>query len=61
MSTVDACDFDFGLGETVDEVRAQVRRMVRAEIAPLAGAVSTAPTSFRASCGRCSGRWVCTA
>src|SRR6202012_1799817 len=26
----------FGLGETVDEVRAQVRRMVRAEIAPLA-------------------------
>jgi isovaleryl-CoA dehydrogenase len=36
MSTVDACDFDFGLGETVDEVRAQVRRMVRAEIAPLA-------------------------
>jgi isovaleryl-CoA dehydrogenase len=36
MSTVDACDFDFGLGETVDEVRVQVRRMVRAEIAPLA-------------------------
>jgi isovaleryl-CoA dehydrogenase len=39
MSTVDACDFDFGLGETVDEVRAQVRRMVRAEIAPLAGEI----------------------
>jgi len=39
MSTVDACDFDFGLGETVDEVRAQVRRMVRAEIAPLAAEI----------------------
>jgi isovaleryl-CoA dehydrogenase len=39
MSTVDACDFDFGLGETVDEVRAQVRRMVRAEIAPLAAQI----------------------
>ncbi len=36
MSTVDACDFDFGLGETLDEVRAQVRRFARAEIAPLA-------------------------
>jgi isovaleryl-CoA dehydrogenase len=36
MSTVDACDFDFGLGETVDEVRTQVRRLVRAQIAPLA-------------------------
>jgi isovaleryl-CoA dehydrogenase len=39
MSTVDACDFDFGLGETVDEVRTQVRRMVRAEIAPLAAGI----------------------
>ncbi|HTV78907.1 MAG TPA: isovaleryl-CoA dehydrogenase [Steroidobacteraceae bacterium] len=39
MSSVDACDFDFGLGETVDEVRAQVRRMVRAEIAPLAAEI----------------------
>jgi isovaleryl-CoA dehydrogenase len=39
MSTVDACDFDFGLGETVDEVRTQVRRMVRAEIAPLAAEI----------------------
>ena len=36
MSTVDACDFDFGLGETADEVRAQVRRLVREKIAPLA-------------------------
>jgi isovaleryl-CoA dehydrogenase len=36
MSPIDACDFDFGLGETLDEVRAQVRRFARAEIAPLA-------------------------
>src|SRR5450432_1558602 len=36
MSTLDACDFDFGLGDTLDEVRAQVRRFARAEIAPLA-------------------------
>jgi isovaleryl-CoA dehydrogenase len=36
MSTLDACDFDFGLGETLDEVRSQVRRFARAEIAPLA-------------------------
>ena len=36
MGTLDSCDFDFGLGETLDEVRAQVRRFARAEIAPLA-------------------------
>src|SRR5580765_5013356 len=36
MSNPDSCDFDFGLGETLDEVRAQVRRFARAEIAPLA-------------------------
>ena len=36
MGALDSCDFDFGLGETVDEVRAQVRRFARAEIAPLA-------------------------
>jgi isovaleryl-CoA dehydrogenase len=36
MSSFDACDFDYGLGETIDEVRSQVRRMARAEIAPLA-------------------------
>ena len=36
MSNLDSCDFDFGLGETLDEVRAQVRRFARAEIAPLA-------------------------
>ncbi len=38
MSGLDACDFDFGLGETLDEVRASVRRFARAEIAPLADA-----------------------
>ena len=36
MPGLDACDFDFGLGETLDEVRASVRRFARAEIAPLA-------------------------
>ena len=36
MHALDSCDFDFGLGETLDEVRAQVRRFARAEIAPLA-------------------------
>ena len=36
MSVFDACDFDFGLGDTIDEVRAAVRRFARSEIAPLA-------------------------
>ncbi|MGB8327609.1 MAG: acyl-CoA dehydrogenase family protein, partial [Steroidobacteraceae bacterium] len=36
MPGLDACDFDFGLGETLDEVRQQVRRFARTEIAPLA-------------------------
>jgi isovaleryl-CoA dehydrogenase len=36
MHALDSCDFDFGLGETLDEVRAQVRRFARAEIAPVA-------------------------
>jgi isovaleryl-CoA dehydrogenase len=36
MSTTDGLDFDFGLGETVEEVRTQVRRLVRERIAPLA-------------------------
>jgi isovaleryl-CoA dehydrogenase len=39
MSCLDNCDFDFGLGETLDEVRAQVRRFARAEIAPLAAEI----------------------
>jgi isovaleryl-CoA dehydrogenase len=36
MSTFDRCDFDFGLGEELDEVRAQVRRFARERIAPRA-------------------------
>jgi isovaleryl-CoA dehydrogenase len=36
MSVVDRCDFDFGLGEELDEVRAQVRRFARERIAPRA-------------------------
>ena len=36
MSTFDRCDFDFGLGEVVDEVRAQARRFARERIAPRA-------------------------
>ncbi len=36
MSTFDALDFDFGLGEVVDEVRAQARRFARERIAPRA-------------------------
>jgi isovaleryl-CoA dehydrogenase len=36
MSTLDRCDFDFGLGEVIDEVRAQARRFARERIAPRA-------------------------
>jgi isovaleryl-CoA dehydrogenase len=36
MSNFDRCDFDFGLGEVVDEVRAQARRFARERIAPRA-------------------------
>jgi len=36
MNTLDRCDFDFGLGEELDEVRAQVRRFARERIAPRA-------------------------
>jgi isovaleryl-CoA dehydrogenase len=36
MSLFDRCDFDFGLGEELDEVRAQARRFARARIAPRA-------------------------
>ena len=35
-STLDRCDFDFGLGEELDEVRSQVRRFARERIAPRA-------------------------
>jgi len=36
MNVLDRCDFDFGLGEQLDEVRAQVRRFARERIAPRA-------------------------
>ncbi|MEO8019689.1 MAG: isovaleryl-CoA dehydrogenase [Pseudomonadota bacterium] len=36
MSTFDALDFDFGLGEVIDEVRQQARRFARERIAPRA-------------------------
>jgi isovaleryl-CoA dehydrogenase len=39
MSSFDACDFDYGLGDTIDEVRSQVRRLARAEIAPIAAEI----------------------
>ena len=39
MSVLDSCDMDFGLGDTVDEVRAQARRFAREQIAPLADAI----------------------
>ncbi len=36
MSLFDRCDFDFGLGEELDEVRNQARRFARERIAPRA-------------------------
>ncbi len=36
MSILDAIDFDFGLGDELDEVRTQVRRFARERIAPRA-------------------------
>lgn len=39
MSGFDACDFDFGLGETIDEIRQHVRRFAREAIAPIADAI----------------------
>jgi isovaleryl-CoA dehydrogenase len=36
MTTPDAWEFDFGLGETLDEIRREVRRFAASEIAPLA-------------------------
>ncbi len=38
MSVLDNCELDFGLGETIAEVRSQTRRFAREEIAPLAAA-----------------------
>jgi isovaleryl-CoA dehydrogenase len=39
MSVLDSCELDFGLGDTLDEVRAQVRRFAREQIAPLAESI----------------------
>src|SRR4029077_11002882 len=39
MNALDRCDFDFGLGEELDEVRAQVRRFARERIAPRAAEI----------------------
>ncbi|HEY6452383.1 MAG TPA: acyl-CoA dehydrogenase family protein [Steroidobacteraceae bacterium] len=39
MSVLDSCELDFGLGETLTEVRSQVRRFARERIAPLAAAI----------------------
>jgi isovaleryl-CoA dehydrogenase len=39
MNALDRCDFDFGLGEELDEVRSQVRRFARERIAPRAAAI----------------------
>jgi isovaleryl-CoA dehydrogenase len=36
MSVFDRCDFDFGLGEVIDEVRGHARRFARKRIAPRA-------------------------
>jgi isovaleryl-CoA dehydrogenase len=36
MSLFDRCDFDFGLGEVIDEVRTHARRFARERIAPRA-------------------------
>ena len=36
MTTPDQWEFDFGLGDTLDEIRREVRRFAQAEIAPLA-------------------------
>ncbi|MEJ1965112.1 MAG: isovaleryl-CoA dehydrogenase [Gammaproteobacteria bacterium] len=39
MATSEAWDFDFGLGETLDAIRREVRRFATAEIAPLANEI----------------------
>lgn len=39
VNGLDACDFDFGLGDTIDEVRRQSRRFAREEIAPIAAEI----------------------
>jgi isovaleryl-CoA dehydrogenase len=42
MSLFDRCDFDFGLGPELDEVRNQVRRFARERIAPRAEEIDRA-------------------
>jgi isovaleryl-CoA dehydrogenase len=39
MSPLDACEMEFGLGDTLLEVRTQVRSFARKEIAPLADGI----------------------
>src|ERR1043165_5282656 len=39
MATLFRSDFDFGLGEELDEVRTQVRRFARERIAPRAAGI----------------------
>jgi len=39
MSGLDACDFDFGLGETIDEVRRLARRFASEQIVPIAAEI----------------------
>jgi isovaleryl-CoA dehydrogenase len=39
MAQTESWDFDFGLGETLDEIRREVRRFADAEIAPLANQI----------------------
>ena len=39
MTQAEGWDFDFGLGETLDEIRREVRRFATAEIAPLAAQI----------------------
>jgi isovaleryl-CoA dehydrogenase len=39
MSVFDRCDFDFGLGEVIDEVRTQARRFARERVAPRAAEI----------------------
>jgi isovaleryl-CoA dehydrogenase len=39
MSALDSCDMDFGLGDVLGEVRSEVRRFAREQIAPLADSI----------------------
>ena len=53
MSVFDRCDFDFGLGEELDEVRNQVRRFARERIAPRAEQIATGtPDELKAQAGK---------